>query len=406
MSWLLNENQILRYNTQHIWQGRYIKADYIEFKNSSDGTNVDNNAFIDTGITDDSTTSWDINFEFVTLATENWVAGVANLDVSLYYAYAGTSSGYSWHTDHVAYSTGSPTTGTFITATKQSGGSTYSMPYNIIVGARNWCNTTTPTLNPSNGIARFKVYYFDIKKNGVKVAEFFPAYDTVNEEWGMYDVIGGQFHGNAGSAGTYVYNGYYVPSAFLTPSELPYDYEHRNMSDWYMNSDDIVSNDIIPTPIGWQQPYPVGKWYMTNTLRLTANGIPDRLRWTKPYPASVWYFDEELDHVFNSMIPLPLVAPVPQTGAFMNCSNLHYVRIPRSVAEIGSAAFAGTSLTKVCISRQCRYSPGSFPDGCTIIFYEDLYDVDYDEFVAGVNAFRSTEIHPYDESSGIQPEIP
>lgn len=407
MIWYLNNADTLIFGVRNEkYENRYIKADYIEFKNSSDGTNVDNNAFIDTGITDDSTTSWDINFEFVTLATENWVAGVANLDVSLYYAYAGTSSGYSWHTDHVAYSTGSPTTGTFITATKQSGGSTYSNPYNIIIGARNWCNSTTPTLNPSNGIANFKVYYFDIKKNGVKVAEFFPAYDPVTEEWGMYDVIGNQFHSNAGAEGTSIAGGYYPPEEDVTPAILPYDYNDIPNSAWYMNSSELIVNNMLPYAGSWVRPYPASMWFLNNEQLVINSLMPNRIGWEKPYPASMWYYDEELGYLTNSFLPDELDIPEERDGAFKNCSNLHYVRIPRSVQEIGPEAFAGTALTKVCISRQCRYSPGSFPNGCIIIFYEDLYDVDYDEFVAGVNAFRSTEIHPYDESSDIQPEIP
>ena len=312
MSWFLDNNDTLLLSSREVYGGRYYKADYIEFKNSSDGTNVDNNAFIDTGITDDSTTSWDIIFEFVTLSTENWVAGVANLDVSLYYAYAGTSSGYSWWTDHIAYSTGSPTTGTLITATKQSGGGTYNIPYNIIVGARNWCNTTTPTLNPSNGIARFKVYYFDIKKNGVKVAEFFPAYDPISEEWGMYDVIGKQFHGNAGAEGTFIYGGYYTPESdivTLTPEVLAFDYDDPPASMWYLNHEEIIVNGLMPEPL------------------------------------------------------------IDDQGAFNKCAHLVEVEIPASVTSIGRYSFRETQLKKVKISSNCTYYDTSFPDECVISFY-------------------------------------
>lgn len=194
--------------------------------------------------------------------------------------------------------------------------------------------------------------------------------------------------------------------ADYTPAELLYDYNDPILSAWYINSRDVITNGIIPRPIGWQPPYPTGKWYINEEVRLTASGIPDRIKWTKPYPASVWYLDDELDHLFNSMIPLPLSAPIPRPGAFENCSNLHFVRIPRSVKKIGDTAFAGTALTVVCISKFCSYLYSSFPEGCEIIYYEDMYDINYEEFIAGLNNFRSTDIIPYDESSDVQPEIP
>lgn len=152
-----------------------------------------------------------------------------------------------------------------------------------------------------------------------------------------------------------------------TPDELPYDYEHRNVSDWYMNSVDIVSNDIIPTPIGWQEPLPIGVWYMTDDLRITANGIPQRLRWTKPYPYSVWYFDEDLDHVFDSAIPESLSFT---GGAFRDSVNLKYIKVSSTVTDIGPYSFANTGLTLVQLPIGCRYSETTFPPGCEIQFYD------------------------------------
>lgn len=153
-----------------------------------------------------------------------------------------------------------------------------------------------------------------------------------------------------------------------TPNELLYDYEHKNVSDWYMNSDDIVSNDIIPTPIGWQNPLPVGVWYMTDDLRITASGIPQRLNWTKPYPASVWYYEDELDHVFNSMIPFELF---DTQGAFDNCLSLSKIYIPISAKFIGRYAFDEcNALTSVTIASDCVYYDTSFPEDCEIEFYE------------------------------------
>lgn len=190
------------------------------------------------------------------------------------------------------------------------------------------------------------------------------------------------------------------------PSLLPYDYAHKNLSDWYLNTKDMIENDIIPIRINWVKPYPLGKWYIDENNILQCSGVPEPLNWEKPYPASYWYYDEELGYLMNAFMPMKLIIPPSVVGAFQNCRNLHFVKIPRSVTEIGQSSFEGTALTKVCISRNCVYSPSSFPDGCEVIYYEDLYSINYNEYVEGPNAFRSTEIIPFDESSEEQPEIP
>lgn len=403
MIWYLNNADTLILGTKNEkYENRYIKADYIVFDTANG-----NRACIDTGFTEDNNTTWDILFIPEILGAECWFAGSWDLDNNIQ-CMAGTVDGYNWYTANMAYSPQYPSTsGTQFIATKQTSGSTYSYPYTIIIGGRNAMRTTwtNPSVNNAENM-RFKVTYFRIKKNGNWVAEYFPAYDPVNEEWGMYDVIGNQFHSNAGAEGTSIAGGYYPPEEDVTPAILPYDYNDIPNSAWYMNSSELIVNDMLPYAGSWVRPYPASMWFLNNEQLVINSLMPNKIGWEKPYPASMWYYDEELGYLTNSFLPDELDIPEERDGAFKNCSNLHYVRIPRSVAEIGSATFAGTALTKVCISRQCRYSSGSFPNGCTIIFYEDLYDVDYDEFVAGVNAFRSTEIHPYDESSDIQPEIP
>lgn len=122
-----------------------------------------------------------------------------------------------------------------------------------------------------------------------------------------------------------------------TPEALPYDWENKPKSAWYINDGNRITNDIIPESIGWQQPYPIGKWYLTDKLRLYANGIPE------PFPY----------------------------GAFMYDTELEYISIPESVKSIGKYAFTYTALTKVRIARDCTYYPTSFPDGCEIWYYDE-----------------------------------
>ena len=106
------------------------------------------------------------------------------------------------------------------------------------------------------------------------------------------------------------------------------------------------------------------------------------------------------------MAALELTPPLELSGAFEGCENLHFVRIPKSVKKIGDHAFTRTALECVMVSKSCRYSINSFPQNCEILFYEDMYDINYEEYIAGVNNFRSTNVMPYDESSDVQPEIP
>ena len=62
MSWYLDNNDKLMFNNKTVYDSRYIKADYIEFDVAIGG-----NAFIDTGMTDDSETIWNVNFEYVSI---------------------------------------------------------------------------------------------------------------------------------------------------------------------------------------------------------------------------------------------------------------------------------------------------------------------------------------------------
>ena len=308
MSWYLDNNDTLLLSSREVYGGRYYKADYIEFNVPEGGK-----ACINTGITDDNTTSWDVNFEYVTLSANDYAAGLWDMSQSQNLrSLAGTADGSYWVAENIIYSIGYPRSGTNITATKQSSGSTYSVPYNILIGALNIANSSAP-INPDNGVnAHFKVYYFDIKKNGTKVAEFFPAYDPVNEEWGMYDAIGNQFHGNAGAEGTYIYGGYYTPESeivTLTPEVLAFDYDDPPASMWYLSHEEIIVNGLIPEPL------------------------------------------------------------IDNQGAFNKCTHLVEVEIPASVTSIGRYSFRETQLKKVKISSNCTYYDTSFPDDCVISFY-------------------------------------
>ena len=174
---------------------------------------------------------------------------------------------------------------------------------------------------------------------------------------------------------------------------------------WYLNSDNILENNQLPEVIDgdiFRVPYPVTFWQMSIQNVLFNGALPDVIDspiLRKPYPASLWYLEPELDNVLmNSLLPEELMPPV-EAGAFYNATKLEYVRIPRSVTSIGWSAFKGTKLKEVCLSRNCQFDVDAFPKDCRIIFYEDMYDINYNIQVGGVNSYRTTEYITHDEDS-------
>lgn len=66
-------------------------------------------------------------------------------------------------------------------------------------------------------------------------------------------------------------------------------------------------------------------------------------------------------------IDIPSADPI---GAFCNCVSLSVVSIPRSVKKIGRFSFKNTRLSNVIIARDCEYYDTSFPENCTINYYD------------------------------------
>ena len=166
--------------------------------------------------------------------------------------------------------------------------------------------------------------------------EMYPAYDPVNEEWGMYDVIGNQFYGNVGAEGTFIAGGGFASDVNQTLPLLPYDVINKPLSAWYITDNDTIDADIIPTFMPWVEPYPMGVWYIDN----------------------------------NDKLEMTNYSTIVKRGAFTNCETLTHVDIPDSVTKIGRYAFTNTGLTEVTISRNCTYYPTSFPNGCQINYSE------------------------------------
>lgn len=117
--------------------------------------------------------------------------------------------------------------------------------------------------------------------------------------------------------------------------------------------------------------------------------------------ATITLSAEEWHVVDSELYHTDLASPIPPFvgGAFYNVEELEQVYIPPSVTSIGETTFQGTHVSEVCISRECQYAATSFPEGCRITFYEDLYDSEYQIYVGGTNSYRVTNTSIHDEES-------
>lgn len=183
---------------------------------------------------------------------------------------------------------------------------------------------------------------------------------------------------------------------------------------WRLDSDDILTLNNedwspFPEPLDYlTPPYPATIWYVDTDYDLKNALLPEPTlkAFMYPYPASLWYLEDEDLILLNIFLPDEiLIPPEPEGGAFYNAESLEYVKIPRTVTSIGPDSFNGTKLKKVCISRNCKYYPSSFPSGCEVTFYEDMYDEKYRITVSGKNSYRYTDTITHDEESTTS-EIP
>ena len=105
-------------------------------------------------------------------------------------------------------------------------------------------------------------------------------------------------------------------------------------------------------------------WYIANE-RHKHSQLPEPITslMVRPYPPGWW-------GMAGSRLTHSDLAEKTKCGAFYGCIGLKNAVIPPSVRRIGEYSFSGTDLTEVRIGRNCSYSDTSFPEDCTVSFYE------------------------------------
>lgn len=151
----------------------------------------------------------------------------------------------------------------------------------------------------------------------------------------------------------------------IEPYEAPTRYFKNH---WRLINGELINNDL-PEPIDevFSEPYPASLWRLDSDDILTLNSedwtpFPEPMEYlTPPYPASMWYLDE-YNKLTNALLPdiLPL-------GAFALTTELHEIRLPESLEEIGPEAFYGSAIKRVIIpNNTCTYYSTSFPPDCVV----------------------------------------
>ena len=135
------------------------------------------------------------------------------------------------------------------------------------------------------------------------------------------------------------------------------DYEEQKTGQTIIHDCPQLYEVTIPTNYAWTRD--------DDNLLTIAGKLPKQLEWARPYPYGKWYRDSGGELKTRG---LPNVL-VDTQGAFNECPNLIYVKIPESVKRIGRYAFRDTNLKSVKIASDCTYYPTSFPIGCKIYFY-------------------------------------
>ena len=144
---------------------------------------------------------------------------------------------------------------------------------------------------------------------------------------------------------------YKITATFYT------DYEEQQGGETIVYDCPQLYEAVIPTDNAWTRD--------DDGLLTLSNKLPKQLEWARPYPYGKWYRDSN-GELRTRGLPEILV---DTQGAFNECPNLIYVKIPESVKSIGRYAFRDTNLKSVKIANDCTYYPTSFPIGCKIYFY-------------------------------------
>ena len=275
---------------EEIFDNRFVRKESL---NCLPYNNDGSGCYIDTGVINSSGRRTSISWEYTGITNERWAMGAVDAydwGGGMIFGTVDGSTLYDFYNNTPNYDVPRSVSYYGIVGTKIHGVSNptdwrhYQNKYNMVINGR--CYDDAGYGDIQRGIDG-KIYRATIwETDNSLLRDFIPAYDTQNNEYGMYDVANNTFYGS--------------------------------------------SNPDVKFPSGDEMPFK--------------------------------FVDGKLIHHRET--------EVIKLGAFCNDNSLSRVSIPRSVKKIGRFAFRNTALTSVMIADDCEYYDTSFPENCTINYYD------------------------------------
>lgn len=180
---------------------RYQKVDYIE------GYGLE---YIATGINSNASLTFDITYQYTGANLKGWlnifgasqratqssIQGLFSMNDYYIYVYKGNTHinlGLMDNNKHTVHY-GNPTY--YDGVYKGNVGNSYSFVGELYIFT---CNQLRDGVWVADGTVPMKLWGLSIEINGILVRSYIPVFDTVNNEYGLYDEVSGTFFGNVGN---------------------------------------------------------------------------------------------------------------------------------------------------------------------------------------------------------------
>lgn len=159
---------------------------------------------------------------------------------------------------------------------------------------------------------------------------------------------------------------------------------------WSMIDGNYPYIDGLPAIVQLTAPYPFVAFRQAEDYPFLSS-TPDLVQgYTSPYPATVFQIADDYPYLQDVQGVYGITEPYPvgvmmignsypflatgncvNFGACCHATSLTDLTIPETVTSIGEYSFRNSAVECVKVCGGCSYSGTSFPDGCTVEYYEN-----------------------------------